>query len=37
MADDDEPVDPVGNESPLLFFAAGIIPLLLIGGWFLFR
>jgi hypothetical protein len=38
MADDDEPVDPVGNEpSPLLFFAAGIIPLLLVGGWFLFR
>jgi hypothetical protein len=36
MADDHEPVDPVGNEpSPLLFFAAGIIPLLLVGGWFL--
>ena len=38
MADDNEPLDPVGNEpSPLLFFAAGIIPLLLVGGWFLFR
>jgi hypothetical protein len=38
MADDDEPVDPVGNEpSPLLFFAAGIIPLLLVGDWFVFR
>jgi hypothetical protein len=31
-------VDPVGNEpSPLLFFAAGIIPLLLVGAWFLIR
>jgi len=38
MADDREPVDPVGNEpSPLLFFTAGLIPLLLVGGWFLFR
>jgi hypothetical protein len=38
MADDREPVDPVGNEpSPLLFCAAGIIPLPLVGGWFLIR
>lgn len=34
---DKDPVDPVGNEpSPLLFLGIGLLPIVMVVGWYIF-